>query len=74
MKVGDLVKVKWRSRRWGGTPINPDVKEFIGIIDSPIEWQPGEWKVMITEMRTTRQFSESDLEVIGEAKDPIIGS
>ena len=70
MKVGDLVKVKWRSRRWGGTPIKPAVREFIGIIDSPIEWQSGEWKVMITEMRTTRQFSESDLEVIGEAKDP----
>jgi len=67
MKSGDLVKVKWRSRRWGGTPINPVVKEFIGIVDKEIEWQPGEWKVMITEMGTTRQFSENDLEVIGEA-------
>ena len=66
MKPGDLVKVKWRSRRWGGTPINPVVKEFIGIVDKEIEWKPGEWNVMITEMGTTRQFSENDLEVIGE--------
>ena len=68
MKVGDLVKVMWRSRRWGGTPINPAVREFIGIVDSPIEWQSGEWKVIITELGVTHQFSEQDLEVIDESR------
>ena len=71
MKSGDLVKVKWRSRRWGGTPINPVVKEFIGIVDSPIEWQSGEWKVIITELGVTHQFSEQDLEVIDESRSDL---
>jgi|TARA_B100001971_G_C18091390_1_gene483687 hypothetical protein len=71
MKPGDLVKVMWRSRRWGGTPINPAVREFIGIVDSPIEWQSGEWKVIITELGVTHQFSEQDLEVIDESRSDL---
>jgi hypothetical protein len=71
VKVGDLVKVMWRSRRWGGTPINPAVREFIGIVDSPIEWQSGEWKVIITELGVTHQFSEQDLEVIDESRSDL---
>ena len=71
MKPGDLVKVTWRSRRWGGTPINPAAREFIGIVDCPIEWQDGEWKVIITEMGITHQFSEQDLEVIDENRSDL---
>ena len=67
MNVGDLVKVKWKSRRWGETPFDPVTREFLGIVGSESSGMPGAWNVIITEIGTTRQFSASDLEIISES-------